>query len=123
MDPELKEFLFGWRPFRRDPEYKQNNKGLSGFQLGGPRVTHQTSLGVFDYLKSMMTKHFNWSPNSAESWLQKQASNGNLEAEVLAGKGITLISPDGNIEYEFTKLSDRSWEVVKIKPDIPMPEG
>jgi len=109
--------LFGLSP------KKSVRKGLSGFQQAGPIFDEQTSATPFEYLKLKMVDHFSWSPKAAEVWLRKKISSGDLERVSLTRKGIVLTSPGGSVEYKFKRLAEGSWEVIRIKPDTPMPEA
>ena len=111
------------RAFFGLPPKKLVKKGLSGFQQAGPIFDEQTSLPSFEYLKLKKVDHFSWSPKAAEVWLREKISSGDLERVSLTRKGIVLTSADGNIEYKFKRLAEGSWEVIRLKPDTPMPEA
>lgn len=119
MDPELKEFLFGWRPFKRYPEFKQNNKGLYGYQMAGPEFTDQTSLNSPDYIKNVLAKWFQWPADQAKTIADGLAEAGLLSEEAIRSEGVSLTSPDGREKYHFLKVG-RSWQVRRIRPDKPI---
>lgn len=118
MNEELKEFLFGFRLFGRDPKYKAK-QGLFGYQMAGQKFTDQTSLNAPDYVKGVLTGWFQWPEAEAKQLADGMAEVGMLSGEAIRTDGVYLTSPDGREQYHFIKIG-RSWNVKRIRPDKPI---